>query len=57
MADRYGGQLGHGAARQMCLAHLLRNAAHAVENGDEGFAPAFASCCCGPWRSADGETP
>jgi transposase len=26
VADRYGGQLGHGAARQMCLAHLLCDA-------------------------------
>ena len=41
VADRYGGQLGHGAARQMCLAHLLRDAAYAVEEGDEGFAPGF----------------
>ena len=41
VADRYGGQLGHGAARQMCLAHLLRDAAYAVEEGDEGFALGF----------------
>ena len=26
VADRYRGQLGHGAVRQMCLAHLLRDA-------------------------------
>ena len=40
-ADRYGGQLGHGAARQMCLAHLLRDAAYASEDGDGRFAPGF----------------
>jgi len=41
VADRYGGQLGHGAARQMCLAHLLRDATYASEDGDGGFAPGF----------------
>jgi len=41
VADRYGGQLGHGAVRQMCLAHLLRDATYATEEGDEGFAPGF----------------
>lgn len=41
VADRYGGQLGHGAVRQMCLAHLLRDAAYAVEEGDQGFALGF----------------
>ena len=41
VADRYGGQLGHGAVRQMCLAHLLRDAAYAVEEGNEGFAQGF----------------
>jgi transposase len=40
-ADRYGGQRGHGATRQMCLAHLLRDAASAREDGDGGFAPGF----------------
>jgi transposase len=41
VADRYGGQLGHGAVRQMCLAHLLRDAKYAIEAGDTGFAPGF----------------
>jgi transposase len=41
VADRYGGQLGHGAVRQMCLAHLLRDAKYAIEEGDTGFAPGF----------------
>jgi transposase len=41
VADRYGGQLGHGAVRQMCLAHLLRDATYAIDEGDEGFAPGF----------------
>ena len=41
VADRYGGQVGHGAVRQMCLAHLLRDATYAREEGDTGFAPGF----------------
>ena len=41
VADRYGGQLGHGEVRQMCLAHLLRDATYAIEEGDPGFAPGF----------------
>ncbi len=41
VADRYGGQLGHGAVRQLCLAHLLRDATYAIEEGDDGFAPGF----------------
>jgi transposase len=41
VADRYGGQVGHGAVRQMCLAHVLRDANYAIEAGDTGFAPAF----------------
>ena len=41
VADRYGGQSGHGAVRQMCLAHLLRDATYAIEAGDLSFAPGF----------------
>ena len=41
VADRYAGQLGHGAVRQMCLAHLLRDTKYAIEAGDTVFAPAF----------------
>jgi transposase len=41
VADRYGGQNGHGAQRQVCLAHLLRDAQYAIDEGDTGFAPAF----------------
>jgi transposase len=41
VADRYGGQLGHGVVRQMCLAHLLRDAKYAIEDGDTVFAPGF----------------
>lgn len=41
VADRYAGQAGHGAARQVCLAHLLRDAQYAIEAGDRVFAPAF----------------
>jgi transposase len=41
VADRYGGQAGHGAARQMCLAHLLRDAKYAIDEGCTVFAPGF----------------
>lgn len=41
VADRYGGQAGHGITRQVCLAHLLRDAAFAVEEGCTTFAPGF----------------
>ena len=41
VADRYGGQAGHGKTRQVCLAHLLRDAQYAIEEGDPTFAPAF----------------
>jgi transposase len=41
VADRYGGQAGHGAARQMCLAHLLRDAKYAIDEGCAVFAPGF----------------
>lgn len=41
VADRYGGQRGHGAERQICLAHLLRDTKYAVEAGDTLFAPGF----------------
>jgi transposase len=41
VADRYGAQTGHAAVRQMCLAHLLRDAKYAIEEGDTVFAPGF----------------
>ena len=41
VADRYGGQAGHGAVRQICLAHLLRDAKYAIEEGCAVFAPGF----------------
>jgi transposase len=41
VADRYAGQLGHGTNRQMCLAHLLRDATYAIEEGCAGFALGF----------------
>jgi transposase len=41
VADRYAGQRGHGAVRQMGLAHLLRDANHAIEEGCNGFALEF----------------
>jgi transposase len=41
VADRYGAQNGHGAQRQVCLAHLLRDTQYALDEGDTGFAPGF----------------
>jgi len=41
VADRYAGQAGHGRERQICLAHLLRDAQYAIDDGDTVFAPAF----------------
>ena len=41
VADRYAGQAGHGDCRQLCLAHLLRDAQYAVDDGDGVFAPGF----------------
>jgi transposase len=39
VADRYAGQAGHGLQRQVCLAHLLRDAQFAIDAGDENFVP------------------
>ena len=41
VADRYAGQNGHAEQRQVCLAHLLRDAQYAIDSGDTGFAPGF----------------
>ncbi len=41
VADRYAAQAGHGKERQLCLAHLLRDAQYAIDAGDIGFAPGF----------------
>jgi transposase len=41
VADRYAGQNGHGLQRQVCLAHLLRDAQYAIDAGDSAFASGF----------------
>ena len=41
VADRYAAQAGHAYERQLCLAHLLRDAQYAIDSGDTGFAPGF----------------
>jgi transposase len=41
VADRYAAQTGHGAERQLCLAHLLRDAQYAIDEGDPVFAFGF----------------
>jgi transposase len=43
VADRYGAQIGHGDQRQVCLAHLLRNAQYAIDQGDEVLVPGFGA--------------
>jgi len=41
VSDRLGAQMGHAAAHQVCLAHLLRDTRYAIEAGDKLFAPGF----------------
>ena len=41
VSDRYAAQMGHAAAHQVCLAHLLRDARYAIDAGDATFAPGF----------------
>jgi transposase len=41
VADRYAAQNGHAEQRQVCLAHLLRDAQYAIDSGDNIFAPEF----------------
>jgi transposase len=41
VADRYGGQTGHAEVRQVCLAHLLRDATYAIEEGGTVFGQYF----------------
>ena len=57
VADRYAAQAGHADARQLCLAHLMRDAQFAVDEGDAGFAPGFQdllrrACAIGSRRDA-----
>jgi transposase len=57
VADRYAAQAGHGRERQLCLAHLLRDAQYAIDEGDSGFAPGFQAllrraCAIGARRDA-----
>ena len=40
-ADRYAAQAAHGNVRQLCLAHLLRDAQYAIDEGDTMFALGF----------------
>jgi transposase len=41
VADRYAGQNNHGVERQVCLAHLLRDAQYAIDSGDAALGPGF----------------
>ncbi|MDP1917751.1 MAG: IS66 family transposase [Myxococcales bacterium] len=39
ISDRLAAQCGHAPAHQFCLAHLIRDAQFAIDNGDNVFAP------------------
>jgi transposase len=43
VSDRFPAQTGHGASRQVCLAHLLRDVQYAIDAGDTVFAPPLKS--------------
>ncbi len=55
VADRYGGQLGHGAGRRMCLAHSPRDARYAIRLDRTAGAEGGAVGCIG--HDAVGATP
>src|ERR1700751_3187573 len=48
VADRYAAQAGHGNGRQLCLAHLLRDAQYAIDTETSASLRAFTSCCSAP---------
>jgi hypothetical protein len=54
VADRYAAQAGHGNERQLCLAHLLRDAHTLSMPATPVSLPAFTSCSSAPWPSASG---
>lgn len=41
VSDMPGSQRGHGVLWQVCLAHLLRNAKYAIDDGDTAFSAPF----------------
>jgi len=41
ISDRLAAQAGHAELHQVCLAHLLRDAQYAIDDGDTNFAPGF----------------
>jgi len=49
--DPWAAQAGRGHQRQLCLAHLLRDAQYAIEAGDTSFAPGFQKLLCRAWPS------
>ena len=53
VADRYGGQLGHGAVRQMCLAHCYVTRSMRSKPATPCSRRSFDGCCCALWPSAD----
>jgi hypothetical protein len=53
VADHYGGQLGHGAVRQMCLAHCYVTRSMRSKPATPCSRRGFDGCCCALWPSAD----
>ena len=54
VADRYGGQNGHGAQRQVCLAHLLRDARTPSMRVMPDSPQPSSFCCCALFPSDGG---
>src|SRR5208283_98282 len=57
ISDRYGAQMGWAEKdRQVCLAHLIRDAQYAIDAGDKVFAPGLKrllACACAIGRRRD----
>jgi transposase len=56
ISDRLAAQYGHAGQHQFCLAHLIRDAQYAIDDGDTVFAPGFKgllkrACAIGRRRS------
>jgi len=57
ISDRLAAQAGHAEQHQVCLAHLIRDAQYAIEDGDTVFAPGFKALlkrACAIGRRRDG---
>jgi transposase len=57
ISDRLAAQCGHAEQHQFCLAHLIRDAQYAIDDGDTVFAPGFKGLlkrACAIGRRRDG---